>query len=76
MVIQERWRAQSLMLRALRAGDLASLVDLLDSGLDCDQTFSIGGGPRPAICLALEQVMCQHFQQIFFINVLGSHKDC
>ena len=54
MVIQQRWRAQSQMLRALRAGDLASLVDLLDSGLDCDQTFSMGGWSRPALCVAVE----------------------
>ena len=52
---QERWRAQSLMLRALRTGDLASLVALLDSGLDCDQTFYIGGWSRPALCVAVEQ---------------------
>ena len=56
MVVQhQRWRGQSLMLRALRTGDLASLVDLLDSGLDCDQTFSIGGWSRPAVCIAVEQ---------------------
>ena len=54
-VQQQRWRAQSLMLRALRTGDLASLVALLDSGLDCDQTFSIGGWSRPALCIAVEQ---------------------
>ena len=55
MAAQQRWRAQSLMLRAVRAGDLASLVALLDSGLDCDQTFHIGGWARPALCVAVEQ---------------------
>ena len=58
VVLQQRWRAQSAMLRALRGGDLALLVTLLDSdlGLDCDMAFSISGAQRPAICLALEQV--------------------
>ena len=54
VIVQQRWRHQSLMLRAVRRGDLASLVSLLDSGLDCDQTFSLGGWRRPAVCLALE----------------------
>lgn len=58
VVLQQRWRAQAAMLRAVRAGDLSLLVRLLDSdlGLDCDMAFSIGGAERPAICLALEQV--------------------
>ena len=58
VVLQQRWRAQSAMLRAVRTGDLPLLVRLLDSdlGLDCDMAFSIGGAERPAICLALEQV--------------------
>lgn len=55
MVVQQRWRAECLMLRAVRSGDLASLVALLDSGLDCDQRFSIGGCSRPALCVAVEQ---------------------
>ena len=63
VVLQQRWRAQSAMLRAVRSGDLMELVRLLDQGLDCDQTFSIGGGPRPAICLALEQVI---LETVFF----------
>jgi len=54
VIVQQRWRHQSLMLRAVRTGDLASLVTLLDSGMDCDQTFSMGGWARPALCLALE----------------------
>ena len=58
VVLQQRWRAQAAMLRAVRAGDLSLLVRLLDSdlGLDCDMAFSISGAQRPAICLALEQV--------------------
>ena len=58
VMLQQRWRAQASMLRAVRAGDLSQLVRLLDSdlGLDCDTAFSISGAQRPAICLALEQV--------------------
>jgi len=57
VVLQQRWRAQCAMLRAVRAGDLSLLTKLLDSdlGLDCDMAFSISGAQRPAICLAIEQ---------------------
>ena len=58
VVLHQRWRAQSAMLRSVRTGDLPLLVRLLDSdlGLDCDMAFTIGGAERPAICLAIEQV--------------------
>lgn len=54
VIVQQKWRHQSAMLRAVRTGDLPSLVSLLDSGMDCDQTFFLGGWRRPALCLALE----------------------
>ena len=66
VVLQQRWRAQAAMLRAVRAGDLSLLVRLLDSdlGLDCDMAFTIGGTERPAICLAIEQVS-GHLELVF-----------
>ena len=42
------------MLASLRAGDHTNLCHLLDEGVDCDQTFRLGGWARPAICLAVE----------------------
>ena len=54
VIVQQRWRHQSAMLRAVRTGDLTSLVPLLDAGMDCDQTFFVGGWRRPSLCLALE----------------------
>ena len=52
-----RWQAQCEMYRALRSGDLIMLRRLLDLGtVDCDQRFSSGGGARPALCVAIEQV--------------------
>ena len=55
---QHRWAGQAALLRAVRAGDAATLARLLDSdlGLDPDTSFALGGGPRPAVCLAVEEV--------------------
>ena len=55
---QHRWAGQAALLRAVRAGDAAALARLLDSdlGLDPDTSFALGGGPRPAVCLAVEEV--------------------
>lgn len=55
VVLQQRWRQHSSMLAALRRGDAVALEVLLEAGLDCDTTFRLGGGARPALCLAVEQ---------------------
>jgi len=55
VAMHKSWQKQCLMLSALRSGDTTMLCSLLDSGLDCDQTFRLSGSDRPAVCLAVER---------------------
>ena len=51
-------------LAAVRTGDSVSLSRLLDCGLDCDVTFQLGGGARPALCVAAEGGHCKVVLQL------------